>query len=664
MKRAVLSVTVLTLLGVPASWAANTQTKMSSAQVPEAYSCPLFENRPHAELISAIDTLNAQVNASPECTGNPSAKSFGENGETIKKSIVDIQTAIKESKATQVNSAALEKSMTDALAAVGNIGDVINNNEFLNSRCGRQVMSTGKVLLAVNDVVNGLAPYALFAVSMNAALKPALPFVIGGAVATSGISAIAKMIDQNTLDMSKPNHRKALLENVCQFTKIAKKVRFVQLAQSGKIDTITKELEQNVALYNARFGQPSKGLAATLAFKDSTEKYLNGFRTEVSSDKDYLAVLENQVANNADDLLMCSLSIELVKTATSSTVFPMSSFLNLQQLTQDSSKTEKIQAAALMAMNNRAIKSLTDYATGSMDDPASCAKMGKSWLQSIHQALNLSGSVIEKKQSDLDTELAKNAEYRQWKARYSLLQTDIVTVKRVEKAMEELSKDTSIIDRSEFAQRMVALKAGLFGSRFRWNFGKSPVFAWIEHTKSMHDQTIGAFTAGMKALREESLSLTEFGRRLSKKFRIAGVRVEGFNTLDMIYLARDVKVTKGLSNLTLKTLPVGSRDNEVVCQQLESAWLDWSAALDHLGAIQFFCDMIDPVLDVKVDAKIISACRGQGLPETQNGWNGSPSLYEKAKLRLKSNGYQADAQLVSQKLKELQCPMPEISVMK
>jgi len=633
-------------------------TKMGIARVPEAYSCPLFENRPHAELIAAIDSLNKEVKASPECSGSPSAKSLEENGNAIKNSIATLQNLMDSQDANAVNTTQIDASMTAALAAVQNLGDIVNNNNFLNSKCGRQTMSTGKVLLALNDVINGLAPYALFAVSMNAALTPALPFVIGGAIATSGISAISKMIDQNTLDMTNPEHRKAVLQNTCQFTKVAKKVRFMQLAQSGKIDKITQELEQNVDLYNAKFANPSRELSALLKYRDSSLKYSEAIEKQLASDRADLAAVEGQINQNSDDLMVCTLSNELVQWAQDGKTFPASAFVNLDYATTQGDRAQKLQAVTMKTLHASSMKRIAEYALKASEDENAlkyCAQAGRSWLAGVRQSLNITSSVINKSKVDLETELSRSAEYRQWKVQYTRIEIEKTTIKRVEKAMQELAKDNSIIDRSELAQRMVTLKAGLFGSRSAWGFGNPPVLAWIEHTKKMHDQAISAFITGVRAVRAGSYSLTEAGRGNAIKFTVTG-----YPYTDPVVQQQSNKISQELSNINLKELPMGSREQEIMCQQLESAWLDWSAAIDHLGAVQFFCDMIDPVLDVKMDSSVVSACRGV----TQlNGQTYVKSVVNQAKDTLVRKGYQADANLISQKLKALQCPMPAVSVM-
>lgn len=641
-----------------ASTPAPAKGSISVAKVPDQFSCPLFENRPHSELIEAIDSLTRAVNASPECTGNPSVKSLEQNGNTIKDSIQVIQSAMALQDPNAVNVAEIDQTMTAAINAVNNLGDIFNNNTFLNSRCGRETMSAGKVLLALNDVVAGLAPYALFAVSMNAALTPALPFVIGGVVATSGVSAIAKMMAQGNLDMSKPDHRKAVLQNTCQFTKVAEKVRFMQLAQSGKISRITQELEKTVDLYNANFAKPSKELTALLNYKAKMDKNILISEEQLAHDKADLEAVEYQISQNRDDLMVCTLGNELVAWAQDGKSFPASVFINLDNATQQAPRSQRLSAVTMNTIHQTSMKRIAAFASSiSENDGAltSCAQASRSWIASVKQSIAITEGIINQNRVSLESELSANNEYRQWLAQYKKIENEKQTIKRVEKAMKELSKDNSIIDRSELDQRMSLLKAGLFGKNSGWNVSTPLVLQWMNHTKTMHDRSVSSFLAGMKAAKQGAWSLTETGQGKALKHTLSGVPYN-----DPAMEARDTKLMNSLSTLNLSMLPMGSRRHEVACQTLETAWLDWSAAIDHLGAIQFFCDMIDPVLDVKIDSSVVYACRGN---VQLNGTKLRDSMVNRAKLTLSQKGFQADANLISQKLKSLRCPAPSITVM-
>lgn len=636
----------------------GSSSSIKPATVSNEYKCPLFDNRPHDELIKAIDALSASVTSSAQCTGSPSAKTLDQNGQKIKESINDLKKIIDSKDSSAVDISQIDASISTALTAAEGIGEIINNNSFLNSSCGRQTMSSGKVLLALNDIVNGLAPYALFAVSMNSALAPALPFIIGGTVATSGISAISKMIEKNTLDMKKPEHRKALLQNTCQYTKIAKKVRFMQLAQSGKIDKITQELEKSMDFYNTKLSKPSRELVSLLQYRDTAVKARSSIEGQLLKDRSDLAAIEKHITEADDNFLVCTLSNELVNWAQDGKSFPSSVFINLQNATAQSDTAIKLQAASLTSLHTRSMERIAAYATSASQNEASlrmCAQAGRSWMAGIRQSISITSNVLFSSKIELEDELSRNNEYRRWKTQYAHIETQKTTIQRVEKAMQELSKDTSIIDRSELAQRMNILKAGLFGSRKTWNFGNPPVLAWINHTKAMHDQAIAGFSAGMEEVRRGSYSLTDAGR--GKHIRYSAM---GTPYTDAKVQAESTKIASTLANLNLKTLPIGSREHEIVCQSLEAAWIDWSASLDHIGAIQFFCDMIDPVLDIKMDVDVIRTCRGYS---ELNGTTYKKSMVLAAKDTLIKKGFQRDANLVSTKLKTLQCPMPSVSVM-
>lgn len=625
-------------------------SQMNTAQVPEAYACPLFENRPHEELLMAIDALSREVKVSQECSNQPSAQAIDQSTKTIRESISALKGFLGSTDASSLSVGQVESTVSAAISATQNLGEILNSNSFINSNCGRQTMSSGKALLAFNDILNGLSPYALLAVSMNAALTPALPWVVGGVAATSAISVMGKMIDQNTLDMNQPEHRKAVLANTCQFIKVAKKVRFMQLAQSGRIEKVTEELERNMQMYNARFSKPSAELSNLLTLKNSVEKNLQPMEQQLSEDRNAILDLEAQSFDNQDDAMTCLVSAELVRMAQAQQ-FPATVFNNLEAAARTSTRASKIQVASLRSLNSNSLKrvaSLAEQAANQESAVKACANAGKSWLAGVKQAVKLTQNILLQEKELLEQRLSQSVEYRGWKAQFNRIKTEEVTIKRVEKAMAELAKDNSIIDRSELDQRMSLLKAGLFGRRSSWSFGKPPVLAWLEHTKSAHDRSMSAFIYSMQGLRVQAWGLAQNGRLTDKK------------TLPGQLAKQDQDVIRTLSTFNVRNLPMGSREHELICQQLETTWLDWSAAIDHLGATQFYCDMIDDVIDNKTDKDIALYCRGARVAY---GVGYTKSAIQNAKDLLVNRGYKAGAETVAARMKDLRCPVPSANVM-
>ncbi|MFS4459326.1 hypothetical protein [Bdellovibrio sp. HCB2-146] len=631
------------------------------AAVGAEFNCSILNSPTNADLFKAIDALSTAVGKVTSCTDNPSAKDVKANGDKIKENIEALAKMMAVTDPSQVNLATIDSSVTAALGAVANLGDIFNNSQFINSACGRQSMTSGKVLLALNDVVAGLAPYALFAVSMNAALTPALPFVVGGAIATSSISAISKMLDKGALDMKDANVRKAVWANTCAFTKVATKVRFMQLAQSGKIEKITQELEKDVDLYRVRFKNPTNQLTSILAYKSKMDKYFGQIEKQLESDKADLNVVSTQVAQNSqDDLLMCTLGQELANWAQDGKTFPSSVFNNLNSAISQSDKSQKLQAATMKALHESNMKRVRDFAPRASEDESAlktCAQATRSWISGVRQATEMTTALTQKNKNLLANQLNEYSEYRTWKASFDFIENQKITIKRVEKAMQELQKDTSVIDRSELAQRMVSLKAGLFGTRgFGWgNKPSVPVLDWMEHTKAVSDRSVAAFLVSFKAVRDTAYSITETG--LGKSYVMTN---SGAYYVNPQKQERDLAIAEKLSNLNLDTVQFDSRQHQIICQNLEAAWIDWSATLDHLGSIKLFCDMIDPVLDAKMDQAVVEQCRGV---TKLSGVEVKKSMVNSAKEALNTSGYQAKAAIVSAKLKELQCPMPTVSVM-
>ncbi|MNJ93295.1 hypothetical protein D3C87_109740 [compost metagenome] len=636
----------------------GTGPTMGVAKVSEQYACPLFENRPHKELIASIDALTAQVKASQECSDSPSAKTIEASTKSLKESVAALQGLTDVTDINSVNAGFVEQNMTSALGAITNLTETMNNNSFLNSACGRQTMSAGKVLLSLNDLVNGFMPLALVASAANPAL---LPVVLGTTFATTGIKVLSTMFDDRSLDMTNPNHRLAVLQNTCQYTKVAKKVRFMQLAQSGKIEKISQELEKTVDLYRAKINKPSAELNSLLAYRQNVIGSIKGVEAQLANDRaDYITVLEQTKVNN-DDLMICTLSRELVNWAQDEKSFPTSAFNNLQTAANArNDRSLKLQAVTFKtthATSMKKIVALADESSSSDSALKSCAQTGRAWITSMGQAVNLTSNLVTSTRTSLEVELNQSSEYRQFAAQYNQIRQEQITIKRVEKAMEELAKDNSIIDRSELAQKMVILKNGLFGTQRMINFVQAspPVLQWIDHTKMIHDRAISGFLISWKSLMNGAYSLTKTAQGGAYKKSANGGRI--FDNEQQI---KDMKLSQNLGSFSLRTLPPGSIENERACQQLEGAWLDWTASLDHLGAIQFFCDMIDPVLDVKMDTAVVTACRGN-VQLNGKGW--VESTVNDAKNTLAKKGFQNYANIVSAKLKELQCPVPAVSVM-
>lgn len=228
---------------------------------------------------------------------------------------------------------------------------------------------------------------------------------------------------------------------------------------------------------------------------------------------------------------------------------------------------------------------------------------------------------------------------------------------RVTRVMVELSKDNSVIDRSELDQRIALLRGALFGVRGSWTFGHSPIYSWLDYTMGLHRNRVSSFVDNIKRLQRAAYQISKAGRM--------GLEVSQAYWVNPQVIDDSLAAAK-LDNLTKENVPAGTPGQELACQMLESTWLDWSGAMDHLGASQFMCDMVYGYLDNKVEKGLISFCRGD---VTLDGRQLVKSEIQKAKARLTGEKTQAGltykvwSQKIVDKMKELSCPTPPVSDM-
>lgn len=635
------------------------------------YDCPLFENRPHQGLINALDSLRFAMNATPECQEHPaSLQDVRANTEQIRAVISQLQAAFENPSFASVDVAQLEQGMESALRAANQLGQIFSNSTLMNSPCGQKLTGGGKALVALNGILNGLAPYALMASSVNPAIGGALNFALtGGAIATSAISGIMKMVNEGRVDMSVTDHRRALLKNTCQFTKVARKVRLMQLAQSGKVREITRELEAQVEQTRARFQKPSPSLQRKIkqyqrlkTQQTSTEKSLHSARLALA---DFNQRLE---AAKQDDLFTCLIGTELAQIDPGQIdLYPSNvmgilqvSVNNLDLPTQNKIKT-------MMRFHLMSRQGLLNFAA-QMDsgDPSSvpqCAQSTRSWALGLSQAQAQASSQVAAAGKALEESSRQDLELSAWMDQERLVHQEQQTASRMGSVMQELARDNSVIDRSELDQSLLSVKNSLFGARGQWNWSRSPIHEWLEYTLGIHQNRIKSFDDNIKNLRTAAHQIRLSGQMtLSLKSQLP-------DREELLKAALEVPEEQALDSLTSQRLPPGSRGHELACQLLETSWLDWIGALDHLGATEFMCDLVDSHIDNKVAAGIKNFCRGE-LRIDGKPLKDSRIVQTKASLvnpRFSSDGrsrsrngkgqsYRDWAEMIALKTSELKCP--------
>ena len=212
-----------------------TGNNIRTANVPGQYSCPLFENNSYQDLNFAIASLtNAIQNVADECNSSqPSISGIQKTNEEVRAAVQALQGYVAAPETGYANTNGLQDNVTKVVTGIDRLTDVFKNSTSLTKTCGRENLSWGKVALELNNVINSASPFLLLLLASNPALSLTVKgTIMGTVVASNAVTAMSEVILANTIDMTVPENRNAVLQNTCQFTKVARKVKYIQLAQT------------------------------------------------------------------------------------------------------------------------------------------------------------------------------------------------------------------------------------------------------------------------------------------------------------------------------------------------------------------------------------------------------------------------------------------------
>lgn len=664
---------------------AGTNTQIQVAQVPNEFYCPLFESNPYDTIFRALDALTSSMRVNPECQQQqPQYTDFYSDSEKIRNLVTQLQQLQADPNvAAAASTRDVERIITDAVSGVTNIANNLSNNKLLNKNCGPSKSSLGQALLAVNDILNNLAPIGLVLAAANPAIGIAAKVALmGGVYATTAIKGFDQYARANSLDLNNPEVRKAILQNTCQFVKVRQKIDFLQLGEEGRLNDIKDNLFKNIEAYRARYTNPSSNLLPLMQYKYQTEKIITDLEAKVVEDKYNMNFYNAKIKGAAEDKeRICLIGSSLVKKSKDAETFPASVLRILETAveasklgTSSSSSTsitgtgmvdpqvqtesDELYLAFTKSRNRLGIlvgKALGDDIVEAAKATPLCAEETKTWMKRMYEIIVYSDNIVNKEVKEVEALLAQSDEYKVWNAQYVKLKSEKGSMDRVIKVLREMARPDAVYIRSELDQRSQELKASLFRSNtlLGVSTSKAPVYAWLDNNMEMHRVSLSRFTDFVKLLQKGSFQITKTSQNKVDAKRTWAEQ-------DRIML-QDLNTTSRLENINIKTLPKGSRQYEIACQQLQEAYLKYKASKDYLGSAQFMCDMIDPYVNDTSD-QIISFCRGG---KTFNSATKSliQERYDKMKLRSHPKALSLDdyGKLMNLKRSELKCPLPSLN---
>ena len=611
--------------------------------------CALVDNRPQKELVTAIQNLTRLVIMTPECANNTDFATSADQAQKLTKAATDLQGMWAASGTATPD----PKMMTDfqsnlatVLGGVSRITQTLNDDGFLGTKCGHKLLSAGGILMAVSDLATSVAPYAMLgAVTGSAIMAPALPYVLG----VAGVGTVAKLFktmhDVNTVDTTKPENRLALLQNICEFSKINQQIRFLQLASSGQLEEVTREI--NDAKNNRIMflqSQYSFRVSTIVNIRNQVAESLLQSKKTLLKDQAELKAIQDQIGTSNNNSFICNLARD-VATDVTDAEFPLRASLNLKDLVAKE-KQPLLAQKVLLTSEERMRKGLLQVNPDPAKDTQECATRGKDYIDLLGKILQETDSANQKLSLSLQKELGKDPEFSDYQNKEQVEKNRTATVEKVASLLQRLNLDNAVLDKQETNAQLIQLRHALFSrpGALPWIGGSSPAASWLSFADEQYRIFLTEFKENFSQLIYDAADLTVSNRRMAAN--------------PWLVNPQDVKNMKSVQDLSIINADIvkDPTNKKYVCKKLEDIWINWASTMDSLAAQDFFCQSIIPFFDRSTESVVVSTCddtrdlRGNILEKSGT----------KQQQEYLATYYQKKALMVSAKMKELSCQMPTL----
>lgn len=627
--------------------------------VPEEFQCSLFENPDTSSMLSAIQSLNQAIN-SPLCQKDAINKeAVLANTQKIMETIKALKAQMKSVKESPQNAspeAAAESSqrVDSAILAAIDLANTFSQQSLFQESC--QPASGGHIALAINDLLNGLTPYALMAVTSTGVGTAALPYLFGGQAIIGAISNLNQNFTQKNLNLDDQNIRKAILENTCQYIKLTQRNQFMLYERGKQVYEISKNINESVAFFNSAADSLPNDLHNKFKSYEKKEALISSIQKEADQEFNTLSNIKSSLQNLNDPNSVCSLGKQFLnEKSRSSITLPYAVMNTLQKVMQFHSLSMQSPAFAVIDVHQRMSSELgtlvqkNGYLTN--QEILSCSQMTHTWINATENALNLITQITKEEQEALNKETQQDPDYITYKDMEQKIVKKKQMADKVILAMDKLKDFSTVFTRSDLNDELSRLRKGLLtgGQASVWGYNlpllpgaKAPVLQWMDYKFEKYQQKIAEFLKGLKTLRRISSNVMQD------------------NNLHYKNLSVRVKAAQNLWPFSLKYLKLETTEHKTVCRELRMTWYNYVSAVDHLASSELFCAMLEPIIydQNNVDAKIISVCQGKVKPNS-NGRE--PSQINAYKNMLINNKTKDWALYIWKLINDLQCPATAIN---
>ncbi len=646
--------------------------------IPEI-NCPLTDNRPMLDLVVAIEALTKKlVQESGACDG--AIGNFGPGfSDGLVKAGVEIKKLVADPETFSLNPDRMdeiERNLNVLLKGFDSLSTFFSQKVARAESCkvgengaDQKDAISGKWMTGLSDMVQSLTPYLVAAATANPAFGEAVQFLVGLKGTGNIIQAIGNLNTQKPVSVADVNQRFAILQNICQYYRINKRIESYLGASKSP---------QDLSAYNQNMSRIGNYRNSVLSSAPAEIKRISEFSSRMGGQFDRLLS-----QSNANSYRVNNMRLEMSQLGNSQMACIYSRKL-AARVSESNSVTSAVLLTFAQVMANQKQKTLSQstYLEGeqalrlALLDPqknqmssVDCAQLGNNYIENLERIVESTQKSARSLKKSVKRYLTQDQKIKNF--------FDIEKTLKFEEQKEKIvvnAADNSVLDVSELLAQRLVLKKVLFGDRFaegwwknKWdrfvtfvaNLGVpgfeqknvSPAWAWLRWTNGERIKQEKSFIKELKNLRTKiyNVAFEKNYAELSPELTYSFFREP---EIDWSFLRmKSRQMAKTLEPIDAKLIKAAPIKREF-CGYLKNIVSSWNATNKVLESQVFFCQVLSTFVDSEFQDGLQKACFDQYDPYTQRLYVMSGNRSDATKL---SKDYLVDMKLVNSKRKELAC---------
>lgn len=554
--------------------------KMSLAQVPDEFECPLFSNSPYTDILAALDGLQTSINLFPKCSESD------KTGDLMSSSSVELRQKIIEAQSLQ------EKGETRRLGISAE--QILSSATKLQDLIG-QVSSQGNcyktdesknLIFSINDTFQSIAPLALDFAAKNPSLGPILsrylPAVAGARAVSKGISVLEMALKHvPTLNMKDPDNRVAVIKNTCSFMKLYNKVEYITLDRASRLRKINRDFDTKINASREMKRSVIESLGEMTLSTNPTDAEIIQIKDRIEKFQSILSKASDELISEdgkSSDIGICT-AIKTVHARNASSGL-LTDVVRLAELLQKSEQIDFKKTKLQEYEKQINVK-------GVLQDSTSCAQIGQEWLMAQKEVLAEGKLLIAGYDNSTEETLSNESA-----AKVKISREDKKTANlQADKAKLNIFADLSVFEPGELEKRMRGMPKYLFngtdGGWFQKLKKNGPVYDLLYDNEESFEYALKRFKTSVNYLLnfEYRQALLTAKKEFPMPAQYSTVALERYQKEGMRF-----------RYVTTATAPVGSYEHRELCNHSKLAIKAYVEATDQLLSSEYLCKMIEPVL--------------------------------------------------------------------